>query len=90
MAVRKKRMPLDGCMSCGGPCTTPCVGNHGGHYLGCDSGCRFKTAAEIEEMCRPTAARLADRLAAIADDRHFASDPTLLEETIAHLRRSCP
>lgn len=79
-------MPLDGCFNCGGPCTTPSVDNHGNHYLGCDSGCRFKTQAEIDEMCKPTAAHLADRLSVIADDRYFSADPMLLEETIAHLR----
>jgi hypothetical protein len=39
----------NGCAFCGGPCTTPCVDNDGGKYLGCDRGCRIKPNPPTED-----------------------------------------
>jgi hypothetical protein len=62
----------DRCYSCGGPCTTPCTDNHGGQYLGCDRGCRFKTMEEIERMMNPkkneTAREILNRLSVLGGE----------------------
>jgi hypothetical protein len=51
--VKRRRT---GCFLCGGPCTTRCTDQDGHEYLGCDSGCRFNTHEEIEQVARPITA----------------------------------
>jgi hypothetical protein len=41
---------MNGCIACGGPCTTECTDNHCGKYLGCDRGCRLMSLDEMNAI----------------------------------------
>jgi len=53
--MSRKRRSSSGCIGCGGPCDLDCVDTLGRPYKGCSNGCRFKSEAEIQEMCRAKA-----------------------------------